>query len=36
LAKLKNGDRVSADADMAAAKAIQADIAEKKARDNIE
>jgi hypothetical protein len=35
LAKLKKGDRVGAHADMAAAKAIQADIGEKLARYSI-
>jgi hypothetical protein len=35
LAKLKKGDRVGAHADMAAAKAIQADIEEELARYSI-
>jgi hypothetical protein len=36
LAKLKKGDSASANADMAAAKAIEADIAEKLARYGIQ
>lgn len=35
LAKLRNGDRAGADADMAAAKAIKADVAEELARYGI-
>ena len=35
LAKLKKGDRAGANADMAAAKAIKADIAQELARDGI-